>query len=84
MTMGMIMKEEISKSAFKAQALEIMRGVEQTGKAVVITSHGKPTLVIKPYKEEDRSNPLEQLKGSVISFSQAVEPVSEDDWEAAN
>lgn len=78
------MKTEISKSAFKAQALEVMRGVEQTGEAVIITSHGKPTLVIKPYEGDTRKNPLEQLNGSVLAFDDPISPVGEDDWEAAN
>ena len=78
------MKNEISKSTFKAQALEVMRGVEQSGEAVVITSHGKPTLVIKPYKGNADKTPLEQLEGSVLGFDNPTDPVGEDDWEAAN
>ena len=78
------MKTEISKSAFKAQALEIMRGVEQTGEEVVITSHGKPTLVIKPYKDDTAKSPLEQLQGSVLAFDDPTGPVGEDDWEVSH
>ena len=33
---------------FKAQALEVMRSVEETGENVVITAHGKRTLVLTP------------------------------------
>ena len=78
------MKAEISKSAFKAQALEVMRGVEQTGEAVVITSHGKPTLVIKPYEGDTPESPLEQLEGSVLAFDDPTSPVGEDDRESSN
>ncbi|WP_263078820.1 type II toxin-antitoxin system Phd/YefM family antitoxin [Endozoicomonas sp. Mp262] len=78
------MKNEISKSTFKAQALEVMRGVEQSGEAVVITSHGKPTLVIKPYKGCPDKSPLELLEGSVLAFDDPADPMGEDDWEAAN
>ncbi|WOG28343.1 type II toxin-antitoxin system prevent-host-death family antitoxin [Endozoicomonas sp. 8E] len=74
------MKTEVSKSVFKAQALEIMRAVEQSGNEVVITSHGKPTLVIKPYQEDAPKDPKELLKDSVISFENPTDSVS-DDWE---
>ena len=76
------MKTEISKSAFKAQALEVMRSVEESGKEVIITSHGKPALVIKPYQVDAVKSPLEQLEGSVLSFDNPTDPVAEDDWEA--
>lgn len=75
------MKPTVSKSAFKAQALEIMRGVEQSGKEVVITSHGKPTLIIKPYREDTDLSPLERLKGTVISYESPTDPISESDWD---
>lgn len=78
------MKNEISKSTFKAQALEVMRGIEQSGEAVVITSHGKPALIIKPYNGSIDKSPLEQLEGSVLGFDDPTDPVGEDDWEAAN
>ena len=74
------MHQEISKSVFKAQALEIMRGVEETGDEVVITAHGKKSLIIKPYKDNSVS-PMEKLKGSVVSFSDPFSSVAEEDWE---
>lgn len=78
------MKTEISKSAFKAKALEIMRGVEQSGEEVIITSHGKPTLVIKPFQDDGEArSPLEQLEGSVLALNDPFESVAEDDWESA-
>lgn len=74
------METHVSKGVFKAKALEIMRGVEETGDEVVITNHGKPCLVVKPFKGE--SNPLQQLKGSVISYENPTDPVAGDDeWE---
>ena len=33
-----------SKSEFKAKALEVLRAIEKSGEARVITDHGKPTL----------------------------------------
>jgi len=74
------MNQEVSKSIFKAHALEIMRGVEETGNEVVITAHGKKALVIKPYTDNTVS-PMEKLKGAVVSFSEPFSSVAEDDWE---
>jgi antitoxin (DNA-binding transcriptional repressor) of toxin-antitoxin stability system len=74
------MKKQISKSAFKAQALEIMRGVEESGEEYVITAHGKKTLVLKPYQDHEIS-PRQKLKGSVLSYDEPFSPVAEDDWE---
>lgn len=82
MTMVIVMQHEISKSAFKAQALEVMRGIEQTGEEVVITAHGKPALVVKRYIAPTQ-DPLSKLRGSVVSFDSPTAPVGEDDWELA-
>ncbi len=76
------MDQLISKSEFKAHALEIMRGVEQTGEEVIITTHGKPTLIVSPFKN-DELPPLNKLKGSVVSFSAPTSPVSDGDWDLA-
>lgn len=76
------MKHEFSKSAFKARALEIMRGVEQSGEDVVITAHGKRALVIKQYRDNTVS-PLEKLKGTVVNFDEPTSAVCEDEWELA-
>jgi len=76
------MQQQISKSNFKAHALEIMREIESSGNNAVITSHGKACLVIKPYKESKKS-PFDILKGSVISYTDATQPIAEDEWELA-
>jgi PHD/YefM family antitoxin component YafN of YafNO toxin-antitoxin module len=75
------METEISKSKFKAQALEIFRRIELTGEAVVITDHGNPALIVKKYSQTMRS-PEERLKGSVLRYDQPFAPVAEEDWEA--
>lgn len=75
------MQEQISKSQFKAKALELFREVESSGKAVVVTDHGKPTIEVRPYRDTTRS-PLEQLRGSVIEYAEPFEPVGVEDWAA--
>jgi prevent-host-death family protein len=76
------METQVSKSNFKAHALKIMRDVEETGDQVVITDHGKPSLVVKKYNASAKS-PMELLKGSVIDYVYATKPIAEDDWELA-
>ena len=76
-------QEHVTKSQFKARALEYMRQVETSGESVVITDRGQPTVEIRRYRSDQRS-PLEKLRGSVVEFEAPTEPVAEDDWEAAS
>ena len=41
------MPVQVSKSQFKAHALEYFRKVETTGEPLIVTDHGKPTLEIR-------------------------------------
>jgi prevent-host-death family protein len=75
--------KQISKSQFKAKALELFREVEATGKPLIITDNGEPTLEIRPYvKPESAAEILEQLRGSVLFFDDCLDSVGEDHWEA--
>ncbi len=74
--------QQISKSTFKAHALEILREIEQTGESRIITDRGKPTLEIKKLKQS-KIDPLERLKGTVIKYDDPTAPVATDDWENA-
>jgi len=76
------MTSQVSKSVFKARALEIFRQVETSGEPVVITDHGKPSLEVRRFRSNARS-PLQVLRGSVLRFDRPTDPVGEDDWEAA-
>ena len=73
--------EEVSKSQFKARALEFFRQVEASGETVIVTDKGRPTIEVRRYKADQRS-PLDRLQGSVIELTDPFEPVGEDDWEA--
>jgi len=81
MTMVSQMEIQVSKSQFKAKALELFREVESTGGAMIITDHGRPTIEVRPYRKIDR-NPLEILRGSVMEYLDPMEPVGEGDWES--
>ena len=75
------METEVSKSQFKAKALEILRRVEATGEPVLVTDHGKPTIEVRRHRPLERS-PLDLLRGSVVDYLDPTEPVGEQDWEA--
>ncbi|MCF6235706.1 MAG: type II toxin-antitoxin system Phd/YefM family antitoxin [Gammaproteobacteria bacterium] len=74
--------ELISKSEFKAHALEVLRDIEQSGKRRIITNRGKPTLEIRKLRES-QATPLEILKGTVVKYESPTGPVADDDWENA-
>ena len=69
----------ISKTEFKAHALEVLRDIEQSGQPRVITVRGKPTLEIRKLRQKEIA-PLELLRGTVIKYDDASAPVADDDW----
>ena len=60
------MSVSISKSRFKAHALELFRKVEQTGEPIIITDHGTPVLKIMPYRD-DPASALRVLRETVVN-----------------
>jgi antitoxin (DNA-binding transcriptional repressor) of toxin-antitoxin stability system len=82
MTMVFIVDgKQVSKSEFKAKALEFFREVEASGDSVIVTDHGKPALEVRPYRGGERS-PLEVLRGSVVRYSDPTAPVDVA-WDAS-
>jgi len=77
------MTDQISKSQFKAKALEFFRRVEATGIPLVVTDNGEPKLEIRRYQPPNR-DPLAKLRGTVLYYQHPTEPVGDDDWDAAN
>nr|WP_298411124.1 type II toxin-antitoxin system Phd/YefM family antitoxin [uncultured Halomonas sp.] len=73
--------ELVSKTHFKAKALEFLRRVETSGESVIVTDKGQPTIEVRRYRADKRS-PVERLRGSVIEFHAPTASVAEDDWEA--
>lgn len=73
--------EEVSKSQFKAKALEFFRQVEASGTPIIVTDNGRPAIEVRRYIADERP-PLERLRGSVIELTDPFDPVGEDDWEA--
>jgi len=71
----------VSKSQFKAQALEYFRAVEKNRKPLVITDRGKAVLKVVPYSD-DPEEVLKELRNSVIKYKEPTEPAGDSDWEA--
>lgn len=76
------MAEHVSKSAFKARALEYFRRVEETGVPLIITDRGAPALELRPFKASEAMSAHERLLGTVLRFDAPTEPVGPDDWDA--
>lgn len=78
------MQQIVSKSQFKAQALEFLRNVEKTKTPLVITHEGKPVVEVIPYKEGQESDQeaiLKSLRGTLVYYEDPDEPVGLEDWE---
>jgi prevent-host-death family protein len=79
----MVMKpSHVSKSRFKAHALELFRQVEQTGQPLVITDRGVPVLRLMPFAE-DPNAALASLRDTILEYVDPTGPAfSEDEMEA--
>ncbi len=84
-TMTIVMQQQtVSKSQFKAQALEFLRNVEKSKTPLVITHEGKPVVEVIPYKEKQQSDQeaiLKSLRGTLVFYKDPTEPVGLEDWE---
>jgi prevent-host-death family protein len=47
--------QKMGAAEFKAQCLAVMDHVSQSGRAVVITKHGKPVVKVVPMSEDEDS-----------------------------
>lgn len=75
------MTSSVSKSRFKAHALEYFRQVETSGKPLIITDRGKPVLRLVPYRSDPESA-VRVLRETVVKYRAPTRPVGEDDWES--
>jgi prevent-host-death family protein len=71
----------VSKSKFKSHALHYFREVEKTGRTVIITDRGRPVAKVVPYSDNPEEM-LNDLRHTVIEYSDPLEPVAMEDWEA--
>ena len=68
------MPNHVSKSQFKAKALEYFRQVEASGEPVVVTDRGQPRLEVRRYQRPSR-NPFELLRGSALKYDRPTDPI---------
>ena len=71
----------MSKAAFKARVLEILRQVEASGEAVIITDRGQPVVRVGPYYGGEDAL-ISSLRGSVLEYRDPPAPVDQEAWEA--
>lgn len=73
--------EKIAAAQFKAKCLAVMDQVSQSGRAVVITKHGKPVVKVVPAKECD-----DEIFGALSSIARITgdieNTVPAGDWGA--
>ena len=72
---------QVSKSQFKAKALEYFRQIEAEGQSIVVTDHGQATIEVRRYREVKR-DPLAILRGTATTYIGPTQPVDDDAWDA--
>lgn len=68
----------ISAAAFKAECLKLMDEVERSGKAIVITKHGRPVAQLAPIQPPAKSL-FGYMKNTVKISGDIVAPI-EEEW----
>ena len=77
-----MLKTTVSKSEFKAKALEYMRYVEQHNQTLIITDMGNPVIQIKSYSTQDKlEDDLKFFRGTLKKYIRPMDPVGVKDWE---
>lgn len=71
----------VSKSRFKARALEYFREVEAGAGEIVITDRGRPVLRLVRYRP-DAEPPESSLRDTVLRYDDPTLPVGDEDWES--
>ncbi len=75
------MAATVSKSQFKARALKYFRDVQESGRELIVTDHGRPVIKVVPYRP-DTDRLMRVLSGSVVDYRDPTEPIGESEWEA--
>jgi antitoxin (DNA-binding transcriptional repressor) of toxin-antitoxin stability system len=74
---------EYTISDFKAHALAILKGIDQTGESVLVTKRGRLVARVEPAGAgQDQARPG-RLKGTITREDDIVAPLGADAWEAA-
>lgn len=70
--------ETVGAAAFKAQCLDLMDRVHQTGVEYVVTKHGRPVAKLVPYTGTARAALFGALEGSVLAYDRPLDPLDDD------
>jgi prevent-host-death family protein len=73
----------LQAAEFKAEALAVMRRVQETGQPVTITSRGKALVRIEPIREEPRVVGYGSMRGTVeflVPDDELLSAGHPDDW----
>lgn len=73
--------QTVSKSQFKAKALEYFRKIEQSKQSLIITHEGKPVAKVSPYIEAPEKI-LDSLRGAIITYDDDIMKPLNVSWEA--
>lgn len=84
--MTIVMQQLVSKSQFKAKALEYLRMVQEKKQTLTVTHKGEPVAQVVPYKEAVRKKDkeiLDSLRGTLTYYKDPNKPAAPaSDWEA--
>ena len=73
----------VSKSRLKAHMLEIFRDIEKSGKGIIVTDRGLPTLRVEPIQRQHSVNDLfGDLQGKLEYRDDLMSPETEE-WPEA-
>ena len=67
--------KHVPAATFKAQCLELMDRVRETGVEFVVTKHGRPVARLVPYDEPARKPIFGSMKGTVLKFERPLDPI---------
>lgn len=75
--------QTVSKSKFKAKALEYFRLVELKNESFVITHNNNPVAKVVPIKSKEKTSEdiFKELGGSILKYDHPFDPVGLEDWE---
>ncbi|HEV8355670.1 MAG TPA: type II toxin-antitoxin system Phd/YefM family antitoxin [Gemmatimonadales bacterium] len=73
--------ETVSKSRFKARALDYFRQVQRSGVPIVITDRGVPVLKLIPYRP-DPAEGLRPFLDTVVRYGSPLDPAAGKDWDS--
>jgi prevent-host-death family protein len=71
----------VSKSEFKAKALEYLRRVEASGEELIITDRGTPVIRVLPVRPRG-DDARAKLRGALVRYDEPTEPVGVEDWDS--